>query len=46
MKDGRVVESGPTERVFADPREPYTRNLMQAAFAFVGDGEVGRLAAS
>ncbi len=27
---GRVVETGPTERLFADPRHPYTRALMAA----------------
>ncbi len=32
LRDGRVVEHGPAERVFADPREPYTRALMAAAF--------------
>ena len=41
MKDGRVVERGPTETVFADPREPYTRNLMQAAFAYASPGAAG-----
>ena len=38
MKDGRLVESGPTEAVFGDPREPYTRTLMQAAFAYAPPG--------
>jgi len=27
---GRIVESGPTEQIFADPRHPYTKALMQA----------------
>ncbi len=30
MNHGRVVEQGSTERVFADPREPYTRALLDA----------------
>ena len=31
MQHGRVVESGPTEAVFADPREAYTRALFASA---------------
>ena len=31
MKDGRVVEQGPTEAIFADPQELYTKALMAAA---------------
>ncbi len=30
MKDGRVVEAAPTDRLFADPRHPYTRTLLEA----------------
>ncbi|HWA61309.1 MAG TPA: dipeptide ABC transporter ATP-binding protein [Caulobacteraceae bacterium] len=30
MKDGAYVEEGPVERVFAEPREDYTRALLQA----------------
>ncbi|MBO4980399.1 MAG: ABC transporter ATP-binding protein [Lachnospiraceae bacterium] len=30
MKDGRVVETGPTEEIFETPREAYTRRLIQA----------------
>jgi microcin C transport system ATP-binding protein len=33
MKDGRVVEHGPADEIFAAPREPYTRALLAAAFA-------------
>lgn len=31
MKDGSVVESGPTEAIFAAPRESYTQRLIAAA---------------
>jgi peptide/nickel transport system ATP-binding protein len=33
MRDGRVVESGETERVFADPGDPFTRELIASATA-------------
>jgi microcin C transport system ATP-binding protein len=32
MKDGRVVEAGPAERIMTAPEHPYTRALMAAAF--------------
>jgi ABC-type microcin C transport system duplicated ATPase subunit YejF len=31
MRHGRVVEAGPTEEIFARPREDYTRALLAAA---------------
>ena len=37
IKDGRVVEEGPTEEVMSRPRDAYTKALMAAAF----DGKVG-----
>ncbi|MBV9199011.1 MAG: microcin ABC transporter ATP-binding protein, partial [Alphaproteobacteria bacterium] len=32
MKDGKIVEAGPTDRIVNRPRHPYTRALMGAAF--------------
>ena len=32
MKDGRIVEAGPAEQIVTQPRHPYTRTLMAAAF--------------
>ncbi|MEU6744930.1 dipeptide/oligopeptide/nickel ABC transporter permease/ATP-binding protein [Spirillospora sp. NPDC046719] len=30
MNGGRIVETGPTDRVLRDPRDPYTRRLLDA----------------
>jgi len=32
MKAGKVVESGPAREVFAEPRDPYTKELLRTAF--------------
>jgi microcin C transport system ATP-binding protein len=32
LKNGKVVEEGPSEEVFANPREMYTKALLAAAF--------------
>src|SRR5580765_6321612 len=31
LRNGKIVEEGPAETVFTNPREEYTRNLMRAA---------------
>ncbi|WP_034490603.1 ABC transporter ATP-binding protein [Afifella pfennigii] len=36
MKDGRAVEEGETEEIFARPRQDYTKRLMAAAFLSAG----------
>ncbi|MFG1889229.1 ABC transporter ATP-binding protein [Micromonospora sp. NPDC049051] len=40
MYRGRVVETGPSERVFADPRHPYTQALLAAALPVDPDEEM------
>ena len=37
MRDGRVVEQGPAEELFARPTDPYTRALFAAAFDIEAD---------
>ncbi|WP_316976172.1 ABC transporter ATP-binding protein [Shumkonia mesophila] len=37
MRRGQVVESGRADAVFADPKQPYTRALMAAAFDLKAD---------
>jgi microcin C transport system ATP-binding protein len=44
LRQGRVVEEGPAEQIFARPAQDYTRALMAAAFALEAD-ETGVVAA-
>ncbi|MCR0983186.1 ABC transporter ATP-binding protein [Roseomonas populi] len=37
MKDGQLVEGGETEEVVSNPKQPYTRALMEAAFELRSD---------
>ena len=32
MRDGHAIERGPARQIFDNPRQPYTRALMSAAF--------------
>ena len=32
MREGRILETGSTEAILSDPRNPYTRSLVEAAF--------------
>ena len=36
MRDGRVVEAGATESIFADPQHPYTRELLDSVLLVRG----------
>ena len=40
MKDGKVVERGPAQRIFDSPEQVYTKALLAAAFEhrMIGDG--------
>ena len=44
LRNGRVVEEGPADAVFANPREDYTRALMAAAFTRALDPSVPLMA--
>ncbi|EJF78103.1 hypothetical protein ME7_00094 [Bartonella birtlesii LL-WM9] len=33
MRNGKMVEYGPADRIFSSPQNPYTQSLMSAAFA-------------
>ncbi len=37
MRQGKVVEQGPADAIFANPEQPYTRALMDAAFEMKAD---------
>tara|TARA_A100001388_G_scaffold249232_1_gene209788 strand:- start:1267 stop:2001 length:735 start_codon:yes stop_codon:yes gene_type:complete len=37
MKEGQVIEAGPTAKVIDNPKEPYTQALMAAAFKIEAD---------
>jgi peptide/nickel transport system ATP-binding protein len=39
MREGRIVEEGPANRVIAQPRHAYTRSLLQAAPAFTWESD-------
>jgi microcin C transport system ATP-binding protein len=40
LRQGRVVEEGPAEELFAQPKHDYTKALMAAAFSLEADESV------
>ena len=40
LRHGKVVEQGPAAQIFENPKEPYTRALLKAAFDIEADEEV------
>ena len=34
MKDGKIIECGPTEEIFKNPKSTYTKDLLNAAFIY------------
>ncbi len=38
MRDGRVVEAGPADKIFAAPQDDYTKALFAAAFRVQAEG--------
>lgn len=42
MKEGRIIEGGPSRTVLAHPAQDYTRGLIAAVPALVHGGQVGR----
>jgi oligopeptide/dipeptide ABC transporter ATP-binding protein len=43
MYAGRIVETGPTDTLYHDPRHPYTRLLFAATPDLYGEGEVASI---
>ena len=37
MRDGKVIESGPSAQIFDQPKDPYTKALMAASFDLMAD---------
>ena len=42
MKNGRIVESGPSNNVFEYPKEKYTKKLLSAALRYASNWKMIR----